>query len=108
MRKLYITLISMLAVITTAAQNENITTSWAHLFEACPPTMGSDMVLDGETGLVSEPTVEAYSAALARLMSDSGLRTKMGESARAFCAERYSREGILAQWERLLARVAGE
>ena len=67
-----------------------------------------DMVLDGETGLVSEPTVEAYSAALARLMSDSGLRTKMGESARAFCAERYSREGILAQWERLLRRVAGE
>ena len=48
MRKLYITLISMLAVITTAAQNENITTSWAHLFEACPPTMGSDMVLDGD------------------------------------------------------------
>ena len=67
-----------------------------------------DMVLDGETGLVAAPTVEAYSAALARLMSDGGLRTKMGESARAFCAERYSREGILAQWERLLARVAGE
>ena len=67
-----------------------------------------DMVLDGETGLVAAPTVEAYSAALARLMLDSGLRAKMGESARAFCAERYSREGILAQWERLLRRVAGE
>ena len=31
-----------------------------------------DMVLDGETGFVAEPTVEAYSAALARLMSDGG------------------------------------
>ena len=67
-----------------------------------------DMVLDGETGLVSAPTVEAYSAALAHLMLDGGLRAKMGERAHAYCEERYSRECILAQWERLLKRVAGE
>ena len=67
-----------------------------------------DMVLDGETGLVAAPTVEAYSAALARLMSDGGLRAKMGEGAQAYCEERYSRESVLSEWERLLKRVAGE
>ena len=67
-----------------------------------------DMVLDGETGLVSAPTVEAYSSALARLMSDGGLRAKMGEKAHAYCEERYSRESVLSGWERLLKRVAGE
>ncbi len=67
-----------------------------------------DMVLDGETGLVSAPTAEAYSSALARLMSDGGLRAKMGEKAHAYCEERYSRESVLSEWERLLAHVAGE
>ena len=67
-----------------------------------------DMVLDGETGLVSAPTAEAYSSALARLMSDGGLRAKMGEKAHAYCEERYSRESVLSEWERLLKRVAGE
>ena len=67
-----------------------------------------DMVLDGETGLVAAPSVEAYSEALVRLMSDDALRLRMGANARTFCEERYSRECILAQWERLLKRVAGE
>ena len=67
-----------------------------------------DMVLDGETGIVAEPSVEAYSAALARLMSDGALRVRMGARARAFSLERYSREGVIAQWEALLRRVAGE
>lgn len=66
-----------------------------------------DMVVDGETGVVAEPTVGAYAAALARLMSDGALRARMGEAARAFCDGRYSREGVLAQWEALLGRVAG-
>ncbi len=37
-----------LAVTAATAQNGNITTSWAHLFEACPPTMGSDMAFTGD------------------------------------------------------------
>ena len=67
-----------------------------------------DMVLDGETGIVAEPSVEAYSAALARLMADDALRVRMGENARVFCLNRYSREGVLAQWEALFRRVVGE
>ena len=67
-----------------------------------------DMVLDGETGIVAAPTAEAYSEALSRLMSDDALRARMGANARAFCEKKYSRDGILSQWERLLRRVAGE
>ena len=31
-----------------------------------------------------------------------------GEGAQAYCEERYSRESVLSEWERLLKRVAGE
>lgn len=64
-----------------------------------------DMVHDGETGLVAAPTVEAYAAALARLMSDEALCRRLGENARRFCGERYSRDRILDEWESLLAKV---
>ena len=32
----------------------------------------------------------------------------MDEGAQAYCEERYSRESVLSEWERLLKRVAGE
>lgn len=39
----------MLAMVAMGATAQDyITTSWAHLFEACPPTMGSDMTLTGD------------------------------------------------------------
>ena len=44
-------------------------------------------------------------AALRRLMSDVALCRRLGENARRFCAERYSREHILDQWENLLAQL---
>ena len=43
---------------------------------------------------------------LRQLMADEGLRRQMGERARAYCAERYSREKILGRWEEVLASVA--
>ena len=48
MKKFYLTIIAALAAITASAQSENINTSWANLFEACPPTMGSDMAFTGD------------------------------------------------------------
>ena len=47
----------------------------------------------------------AYAAALRSLMSDEALRRRLGENARRLCAERYSREQILDQWETLLAQL---
>ncbi|MBQ3325020.1 MAG: dockerin type I repeat-containing protein [Muribaculaceae bacterium] len=48
MKKLYLSLILALMAMGATAQVDNISTSWAHLFEACPPTMGSDMALTGD------------------------------------------------------------
>ena len=64
-----------------------------------------DIVQDGETGIVTRPTVEAYAEGLQRLMADATLRQKMGESAQRFVSERYSRNRILDQWETLLRGV---
>lgn len=52
-------------------------------------------------GFVVPGTVSAYVAGLRQLMTDAGLRQQMGERARAYCAEHYSREKILDQWEEL-------
>ena len=65
----------------------------------------SDILRDGETGLITEPAPAAYAAGLRRLMADAELRRKMGAHARSFCAERYSRERILDEWETLLDEV---
>ena len=58
-----------------------------------------------EGGLVVKDTVNAYANALRRLMSDMSLCRQMGENARRFCAERYSRAHILDEWEALLSQV---
>ena len=65
----------------------------------------SDILRDGETGLITVPTPAAYAAGLRQLMVDADLRRRMGEHARTFCAERYSRERILDEWEALLDKV---
>ena len=61
-----------------------------------------DMVADGMTGIVTAPTVKAYAEGLRRLMSDEALRRRMGEAARRFCLDNYSRDKILDKWEALL------
>ncbi len=45
MRKTFFTVLTILALTTTIMHAGEITTRWANLFEACPPTMGSDMAL---------------------------------------------------------------
>lgn len=64
-----------------------------------------DIVSDGKTGIVTEPTVNSYAEGLCRLMGDPGLRKRMGEAARKFVMDNYSRERILGKWEALLSEV---
>ena len=64
-----------------------------------------DIILDGETGIVADASTSAYADALRRLMSDEALRSRLGGNARRLCAERYSREQILDQWEDLFAQL---
>ena len=56
-------------------------------------------------GIVTKPTVRAYAEGLRRLMADAELRRRLGERAREFCEEHFSREHILDKWESLLAET---
>lgn len=56
-----------------------------------------DGVLDGETGyLVSEKDTEALADRLGALLSDSGLRSRMGRAGRVFVEKRYDSGSIAA------------
>ena len=68
----------------------------------------SDIVVDGETGLVSYASPRVYAETLRRMMSDDALRRRLGEKARASCEERYSRRRILDEWEALLESIVRE
>jgi len=56
-------------------------------------------------GIVTAPNLRAYAEGLRRMMRDSEMRVRMGAAAKAYCAERYSRERILDEWESLLTNV---
>ncbi len=64
-----------------------------------------DIVVDGETGLVSDAEASEYAKSLARLMSDDSLRGRLGARAKERCAEEYSKERVLGEWESFLAEV---
>lgn len=58
----------------------------------------SEAVVDGETGCVVDPTdVEAVTAALERLLSDPGLRARMGEAARIRAVEHFDYDRLAPQ-----------
>jgi phosphatidylinositol alpha-1,6-mannosyltransferase len=62
-----------------------------------------EAVLDGETGLVVDPTdVDAVRRALAALLADDGLRDRLGAAARARAARDFAYDVLAAR----LARVA--
>ena len=46
----------------------------------------AELVRDGETGLVCDPTPAAMAAAIARLMDDAGLAERLGSAAAARAA----------------------
>ena len=73
----------------------------------CPAVMVHDWIGTAAAGggIVSEPTVSAYSAALRKLMSNVELIRDMGDAAKRFCREKYSRKFILDKWIALLESV---
>ena len=58
--------------------------------------------LVGSGGIVTMASVKAYAEGLRRLMGDARLCQKMGDNARGYCAEHYSREKIIDKWVELL------
>jgi glycosyltransferase involved in cell wall biosynthesis len=55
-----------------------------------------DLIVDGETGLLVQPTVAGLSAGLQRL-EDDDLRAHIGQQARCFIEEKFSMRQILAE-----------
>lgn len=64
-----------------------------------------EMVIDGETGILVEETVESLAAALVRLSRDAGLRAWLGEGARRRAVERFSLAEQTAAVEAFYARL---
>ena len=65
-----------------------------------------DLIRTGETGiLVPDGDVDAFAAALDRLMADGDLRRRMGQAASLHAAA-FSPDKIYGQWEALLADVS--
>ena len=65
----------------------------------------SRSVNNNDRCIITKSSVKAYAEGLRRLMSDPRLCQRMGEHARAYCAEHYSRDKIIDQWIDLLKSV---
>ncbi|MFO1322673.1 MAG: glycosyltransferase family 4 protein [Burkholderiales bacterium] len=68
----------------------------------------AEAVRDGETGLLVPPRdVRALAAALESLMTDAGLRARMGAAAQAYAQANFGIDRMLDGMESVFARVAG-
>jgi len=56
-----------------------------------------DLIRHEETGLLCEPTASDLARILSRLLADSELRVRLGESARAFVKQQFSLDGVVAR-----------
>ena len=75
-------------------------------FAACNGV--NEIIVHGETGLLApEMTVESLTEQLRLLMSDEGLRQRMGSRAKELSV-RYDRERVLDMWERMLQDAANK
>jgi glycosyltransferase involved in cell wall biosynthesis len=63
------------------------------------------MVTDGVDGIVVPPrNLDAFADALARLMSDEGLRRSLGRAARE-SVRRFAPDAVVLQWEQVFDLV---
>ena len=68
-----------------------------------------DLVVNGETGILVEPgNVQALRAALERLLSDPGLRRRLGDAGRQRAAEHFSWPRVTRKTLDVYARYAGK
>jgi glycosyltransferase involved in cell wall biosynthesis len=67
-----------------------------------------EVVVNGETGLLAEPRDHhAMARAIARLLNDERLRTRMGQAGLVRVRQHFTVERMVAQTVRVYARVAG-
>jgi glycosyltransferase involved in cell wall biosynthesis len=74
-------------------------------FAACPGI--NELVVDGQNGVLVEPSEAALARGLERLMSSAALRKMLGEGGPR-SIERYSTKEVASRWEGLLLRLAAD
>lgn len=70
------------------------------------PTNFQDLIIDGSNGFVVHQVDQAVER-IGRLLSDAGLRMRMGSAARKTVQDRFRPERFQMNWNNLLRRVAG-
>ena len=72
---------------------------------ASPVGVNSEIVSDGETGILAS-SPEQWTQALLALGRDAGLRNDMGKAGRARAEAVYSTRIVIAEWARILKAAA--
>ena len=65
----------------------------------------AETIVDGETGLLCEPTAEAFADALARVVADPTYAARLGRAGRRHAAEQFSRAAFGRRFAALLHEV---
>jgi glycosyltransferase involved in cell wall biosynthesis len=101
-------------VFAMSSVTEGLGTSLLDAMACGRPTVATtaggipEVVVDGETGLLVPPRDHAAMAhAIVRLLSDEGLRRRMGAAGLARARERFTVERMVAETAAVYARVAG-
>ena len=68
----------------------------------------SELVVDGETGLVVDQSSESLADGLIRILTDDDLVDRLGENARKKVAEQYSWDVISEKFDKLFREIVGE
>lgn len=67
----------------------------------------NEIIINNETGLLAEKNVEDFASRLEALINNSGLRKKLGKSAKQ-SMKSYNREKIVNMWENLIKEIGNE
>ena len=66
----------------------------------------AEVVIDGTTGFITDPTIDALAAATTTLLDDRALRCRFGEAARAHAAREFSGQRLVADTTRIYEELA--
>jgi glycosyltransferase involved in cell wall biosynthesis len=101
-------------LVLLTSDNEGMPVSLIEAGLAGVPTVAtnvgsvSEVVQDGQTGLLAPPDAQALTRHAIRLLGDDGLRSRMGQQARAWTARKFGAERLVQDTHDLYASIAVE
>ena len=100
-------------IVVLTSDNEGTPISLIQSALAGVPVVATDVgsvknvVLDGMTGLLAQPSAEAIADKLEVLIQDDGLRAQMGQAARAHAGNKYSVKRLATDHSQIYERLLG-